>query len=828
MNSGRAKELREAFAHSKIEISPETPAGHISYLEPLKKAGTIKIQKAKMRSEDRIFPAHLLFQHAEDPRETGSLTDRLRRIGVNPAGNDLLYQDYLVDGKNQHWTRLFDFERDSGWQTSRTSVAANEMNARSVLSEKVQSEIASILWDKSYFGFESAGLGYCRLRVAKDSLAKCALGAGTSTESFTDILCGFIRIMGDLKRYPRIQPNNERQVLSPPQAWAKWSVLRPALKKYINQCATANRLDEDALKEAVKTAVCKLGHQVDFTLNLRAIDIRIAQDSDPVWTCSKCTREHLHGSGGVCTRCFTPLGEGPDSICEELHRSNYYAADVVDRRAPFRLHCEELTAQTDDQVSRQRLFRDIMVEVGEEGERPIIDEVDSIDLLSVTTTMEVGVDIGSLQAVMLANMPPMRFNYQQRVGRAGRRGQAFAIAITLCRGRSHDDYYFRHPEKITSDPPPIPFLSVSRVEIAKRIMAKQALYEAFQNAQVTWRESPLSPPDSHGEFGTIEFWNDNPEKQKLVQEFLATNPVIEDIAASISAGIEAKLSPAYLTEYARKSLYDQVIDAVSRSTNQTEGVAHRLAEEGVLPMYGMPTRSRSLYHGVNLHHQPDKIDRDLDLAITEFAPGAQKTKDKRVYTSIGFTPPILKAGNKVRSANGEALTDRQYMLRCERCQHTQTRETEFEDETCPTCGETRHESGLNSFEIAIPSGFRTDFSPGKDARDNSEFIQSGYGTFAESNADFGDEPAPGTNTLSDSTYSKVFRLNTRSNQLFTGRLGRLWSKQKTPRTNPTLERQWIDSRWETIPGFESDGTEPHSIALVAPKVTDLLLSLIHI
>ncbi len=59
--------------------------------------------------------------------------------------------------------------------------------------------------------------------------------------------------------------------------------------------------------------------------------------------------------------------------------------------------------------------------------------------------MEAGVDIGGLQAVMMSNMPPMRFNYQQRVGRAGRRRDALAVALTICRGRSHDDYYFSRP-----------------------------------------------------------------------------------------------------------------------------------------------------------------------------------------------------------------------------------------------------------------------------------------------------------------------------------------------------------------------------------------------
>ena len=179
---------------------------------------------------------------------------------------------------------------------------------------------------------------------------------------------------------------------------------------------------------------------------------------------------HCLDCGGTCVRSLDP-----DSDLVFLARKGFYRKAVkealeVPRRQPMALIAAEHTAQlnapqNEDVFSKaeenELLFQDIKLE--RDGVRAT-----AIDVLSSTTTMEVGIDIGALSGVALRNMPPSRANYQQRSGRAGRRGNAVATVVAFGSADSHDEHYFSEPDGMIRGDVVDPILTLDNADIVRR------------------------------------------------------------------------------------------------------------------------------------------------------------------------------------------------------------------------------------------------------------------------------------------------------------------------------------------------------------------------
>ncbi len=448
--------------------------------------------------------------------------------------------------------------------------------------------------------------------------------------------------------------------------------------------------------------------------------------SRPGFRCPQCNAFFIQPAAGVCPECNSDRRfDNPNTSTIHLTPGqttsdfDYYTYLSEQSGQPFRMNAEELTGQTDkkERTRRQELFQDIPI-------NQEILRVQGIDLLSVTTTMEAGVDIGALLAVMMANMPPRRFNYQQRVGRAGRRSAGVSLAVTFCRGRSHDDFYFQRPESITGDPPPPPYVEMKSQEIFQRVLIKEVLRQAFTDTGIT---ASLGGTDNvHGEFGDVANWANY---EVAIANWL-NNPANEPKILSVLdiLRVQTTLSNAsnsQMLNYLRQNLINAIQNVVNDPTYTHNALSERLANAGLLPMFGFPTRVRLLYTrwpspGAQWPPETGIVDRNLDVAISQFAPGSETVKDKAVHTACGVVE-LYPQGNTIATAPGlvPALTQGNESLGlCSNCQAVIYPYITLNEPLpggqrspttqCPVCGVN---DAMRYIDAREPKAFFTDLQP---------------------------------------------------------------------------------------------------------------------
>ncbi len=535
--------------------------------------------------------------------------------------------------------------------------------------------------------------------------------------------------------------------------------------------------------------------------------------------CTQCRKIHLHPSGGICADCHSPLSPLQPPVGVQAS-PDYYSYLATQAGELFRLNCEELTGQTNksDARRRQRLFQDICLPAPEEN--PLADPV---DLLSVTTTMEAGVDIGSLLAVMMANMPPMRFNYQQRVGRAGRRGSSMSVALTLCRGRSHDDYYYQRPQRIISEPPPQPYVDMRRNNIIKRVLAKEILRQAFSALNLF----PGGGGENvHGEFGNAVDWNQLPTQPpvgsppgattaQLVQGWIQQNTVevarvCDVLLYYTDPALQAQRQS--LISYCVNDLISEVT-AVSIDPRYTQAaLSERLANAGVLPMFGFPTRLRYLFHERPRQANPwppeDVVDRELDIAISQFAPGAETVKDGVVHTAVGVVN-YRPQGTNIRE-EPNPLGPPVAVGLCSCCQAVDG--SQPPPASCSVCGATQgQDPGYRVINLAEPAGFRTWYGRSRDFDGVFEW------TPRASRPKMGVAPLPVTRRANFEVCADqetVYIVNDND--------GRMFHFEKLSQGETWVTRQALDSMSVNNPAIDAAAVSDDR-ALGSVKVTDVMV-----
>ena len=340
---------------------------------------------------------------------------------------------------------------------------------------------------------------------------------------------------------------------------------------------------------------------------------------------------------------------------------NHYRVLYEDTSMPVQLRSMEHTAQLQNEEAQKRQTDFI------NGD---------IDLLSSSTTFEIGVDLGDLETVFLRNVPPEPFNYTQRVGRAGRRGDMPGFALTYCCRRPHDLYHYAEPmERILKGKVHPPQLRLQNKKIIIRHITAVALAEFFRtanNAERLKEVIDLIGGDWENPRAVTDFQSFCQNNGGLVASLRAIVPTnmheqtglnngswVDRIAGEKSRfdAAEKEICSDYrqMEKLEKESREGRDYRKASGFQNRANTIAHEnsldfLSRKAIIPKYGFPVDV------VELDTRPStgearkiSLQRDLSQAIAEYAPKSKIVANKQEWESCG-----------IKIIRGKELTTKNY------------------------------------------------------------------------------------------------------------------------------------------------------------------------
>lgn len=441
-----------------------------------------------------------------------------------------------------------------------------------------------------------------------------------------------------------------------------------------------------------------------LVLDSTALEFMV-QDKTPfsIFRCNSCNRlSTIRGNLSCPTyRCEGTLTEIP------FENDTYFIKQYAVDRHYLKMIVKEHTAQLGKDKARE--YQQDFVS-------------GKTNILSCSTTFEMGVDVGSLETVFMKNMPPKPSNYVQRAGRAGRRIDSAAFSLTFCRLASHDFYFFDRPIDMIKGIINPPAFKIDNPKIVFRHMYSILLNSYWKNLFPQANDVFVLFNDPNT-FGTIQDYllNKLPEETKTY--------IRKVVPASLTSCIDEEIR-LYATEalLAEKNAYtdtlkelrderDRIVDRIragetnlackldfidkTTRTFQNQNIIQFYSRKNLLPKYGFPVDTVELHTELYDSSGGLSLQRDLVQAITEYAPDSEVIADGKIYRSRYILKP--RSVNKTWTIH--------IASECAACGHVSILKVYTGDEKltktdCSYCGAQK---SVNRRKLLLPvDGFATE------------------------------------------------------------------------------------------------------------------------